>query len=324
MAALLLLGIGLWFGWQVSRFLFTPIKPTSPVTLTINRGETLPAIADRLEKTGIVTDAFAFRLLARWKGAGGAIKAGEYQFNSAAKPADVLDRLVRGDVRRYRLTIPEGFTLTQIAERFEQAGFGRAEDLLAAARDPALTARYAPGAPSLEGFLFPETYTIDRSTTPRQLVAAMLAMFEKRVPADLLASAQKRGLNRLQLVTLASIVQKEAGITDEMPLIAAVYHNRLRKGMPLQADPTVIYGIPDFDGNLTRKHLRTPTPWNTYTRRGLPPGPICNPGIAAIRAAARPADSDALYFVAKGDGTHAFSRTLAEHNRKVRRFQLKR
>jgi len=320
----LLLALLLWLGAQVWIFLTTPAGPPAPVVFTIHRGEPLAAIAKRLEQTGVIADAEAFRWLARWRGVGGAVKAGEYQFDHPARPTTVLDRLVKGDVRRYHLTIPEGFTLTQIAERFEQSGFGRREDFLKAARDPELIARYAPGAPSLEGFLFPETYTIERSTTARQLVQSMLRMFERRVPADLFQTAQKLGLNRLELVTLASIVQKEAGLTEEMPFIAAVYHNRLRRRMPLQADPTVIYGIENFDGNLTRKHLQTPTPWNTYVHRGLPPGPICNPGLDAIKAAAFPARTNALYFVARGDGSHVFSRTLSEHNRNVRRYQLRK
>lgn len=322
--SLILLVLLLWLGLRAWHFLTSPVEPRTPVVLAIPRGEALAAIAAQLESSGVIADAEAFRWLARWRGVSGSIKAGEYQFDRPARPGEILDRLVRGDVRRYRLTIPEGFTLAQIAERFAKAGFGRGDDFLAAARDPELVARYAPGAPSLEGFLFPETYTIDRGTSARQLVEEMLRMFRRRVPDRLFRQAQKLGLNRLQLVTLASIVQKEAGLTEEMPLIAAVYHNRLRRGMPLQADPTVIYGIENFDGNLTRKHLQTPTPWNTYMHRGLPPGPICNPGLDAIEAAAFPAKSQALYFVAKGDGSHAFSRTLSEHNRNVRRYQLRR
>ncbi len=314
--------LGLSWRWLV--FLETAVAPPGETVIVIAPGSSLPAISDRLATAGVVTDADAFRLLARWRGVSGRIKAGEYLFRQPATPGRILERLVTGDVRRYRFTVPEGLTLRQIAARFQAQGFGQAEDFLRAAGDPALRRRYAPGAPSLEGYLFPETYTIDRSVTPKRLLVAMLEEFRRRLTPDILAAAKKHGLNRHQLVTLASIVQKEAGKQEEMPLIAAVYHNRLRRRMPLQADPTVIYGIPDFDGNLTRGDLVTPTPWNTYTHSGLPPGPIASPGLAALRAAAEPARVDYLYFVAKGDGTHAFSRTLKQHNRLVRKYQLRR
>ncbi|TYO98577.1 UPF0755 protein [Geothermobacter ehrlichii] len=310
--------------WRCLTFLDTAVAPAGEIVVDIPPGSSLTGISNRLAAAGVVGDAAAFRLLARWRGVSGRIKAGEYLFRQPATPGQVLDRLVAGDVRRYRFTVPEGFTLKQIAERFQKQGFGTTEAFLRAAADKRLLARYAPGAPSLEGYLFPETYTIDRAVTPKKLLVAMLEEFRRRLTPDIQAAALRHGLNRHQLVTLASIVQKEAGKKEEMPLIAAVYHNRLRRNMPLQADPTVIYGIRDFDGNLTRRDLATPTPWNTYTRSGLPPGPIASPGLDALRAAAEPAAADYLYFVAKGDGTHAFSRTLKEHNRLVRKYQLHR
>jgi UPF0755 protein len=258
------------------------------------------------------------------QGVTGQVQAGEYLFRDAASPEEILARLVAGDVRRFPFTVPEGLTLVEIAARFEKDGFGSAGEFLQVASDPALMERYLPGAESLEGYLFPETYTLDGGTTAERLIMAMLDECNRRLTPELLAAAKKNGLDRRQLVTLASIVQKEAGNNDEMPLIAAVFHNRLQRKIALQADPTVIYGLDEFDGNLTRKHLQTPTPYNTYTRPGLPPGPIANPGMAALQAAAHPADVDFLYFVARGDGTHAFSRTLKEHNQAVRRYQLRR
>jgi len=231
---------------------------------------------------------------------------------------------VAGDVIKIRITIPEGLTLKEIAARVAGAGIGTAEQLLKAAGDLARLSRLGVPGKNLEGYLFPETYTVTSTTTPVEVVRAMVAQFEHQVTPDLLAAAKARGLDRHALVTLASIVQKEAGNDAEMPLIAGVFHNRLRKGMPLQADPTVIYGVVNFDGNLTRRHLITPTPYNTYTQKGLPPGPIASPGLVALRAAAFPAETKALYFVARGDGRHEFSATLEAHNRAVRHYQLGR
>ncbi len=220
--------------------------------------------------------------------------------------------------------MPEGFNLQEIAARLAKTGIASNEDFLLLCYDDSFIKTLGVDAKSLEGYLFPETYTYISSTTARQLLRAMVEQLENNISPALLAQAESLGMNRHQLLTLASIIQKEAGNTMEMPLISAVFHNRLKRGIALQADPTVIYGIKDFDGNLTRKHLVTPTPYNTYRKRGLPPGPIASPGQLALHAAANPADSKDLYFVAKGDGTHEFNATLKAHNRAVRRYQLKR
>lgn len=309
---------------QFQQFRHHPIQPSSEQILQIKSGSSFQQISRRLAESGVIDDAFYFRLLGRIQGVTGQMQAGEYLFKEAASPEQILARLVSGDIRRFPFTVPEGLTLTDIATRYEKDGFGTTEAFLQAARNPALLKKFLPRQKSLEGYLFPETYTLDSSTTADRLITAMLDEFNRRLTPELVAAGEKRGLNRHQLVTMASIVQKEAGNTDEMPLIAAVFHNRLQRRIPLQADPTVIYGIENFDGNLTRKHLKTPTPYNTYTHAGLPPGPIANPGMDALQAAAYPADVDYMYFVARGDGTHAFSRTLKEHNQAVRRFQLRR
>ncbi len=215
----------------------------------------------------------SFSLLARWRNATGQIHAGEYLFEVSATPDQVLDRLVAGDIRKFQITIPEGFNLREIADRLEETGIGSAEEFLALCNNDAFIEELGVKATSLEGYLFPETYTYSSSTTPRQLLRAMVEQLDSHITADLLESAAALDLDRHQLITLASIVQKEAGNLMEMPLISSVFHNRLKLGMPLQADPTVIYGIADFDGNLTRKHLNTPTPYNTYRMRGLASGP---------------------------------------------------
>ncbi len=309
---------------QFLQFRSHPVTPPAETNLHIAPGSSFLTISGQLADAGIIQHPTLFRLLARITGVTGKLRAGDYQFSSAATPEDILQRLVAGDVRRFQLTIPEGLTLAEIAARYQQQGFGSAEDLLRAAEQLTKRQKLDAGAQSLEGYLFPETYTLESTTTEQQLLQAMLDEFERQVSKELLSAAASRGLNRRQLVILASIVQKEAGSEAEMPLIAAVFHNRLQRRIPLQADPTVIYGIPDFDGNLTRKQLETPTDYNTYTRRGLPIGPIANPGLAALQSAASPAQVDYLYFVARGDGSHEFSKTLAAHNRAVRKYQLGR
>lgn len=311
-------------GGRFALFLRTAVAPPAPVQVTVAPALAIGETAARLATAGVVADGGQFRWLVRLRGADGAIKSGVYEFSRAATPDQVLARLRAGDVVRRRLTIPEGFTVRDIARRIEAAGFGRSDEVLALLRDPELLQRLDFPAPTLEGFLFPETYFFAVETRPRQVLQTMLKEFRRRLTPELVAAGRRHGLTPLQLVTLASVVQKEAGRSDEMPLIASVYHNRLRRRMPLQADPTVIYGIANFDGNLTRRHLETWTPYNTYRIAGLPPGPIASPGAEALRAAAFPAETRFLYFVARGDGSHAFSATLSEHNENVRRYQLRR
>ena len=317
-AGLLLAGA---FGLRQWLFQQWPVTPPGVQRVKIAPGSGLPQIALQLEQAGVVGNAERFARLARWRDVAQKIKAGEYEFAKTATPREVLERLVAGDVIKLRITIPEGFTLREIAARVAAAGIGTAEQFLKAATDPARLAKAGIPAASLEGYLFPETYTVATTTSSEEIIRAMVAQLEKQLATELLAAARLLGLDRHALVTLASIIQKEAGNEEEMPLIAAVFHNRLRKGMRLQADPTVIYGIRNFNGNLTRRDLTTPTPYNTYTRAGLPPGPIASPGLAALKAAANPAASNALYFVARGDGRHEFSVTLEAHNRAVNRYQ---
>ena len=312
------------FGLRQWWFQHWPVTPPGIQRVDIATGTALPQVAAQLEQAGVIGDARRFVQLARWREAAQKIRAGSYQFSKAATPVEVLDRLVAGDVIKIRITIPEGFTLREIAARVAAAGIGTATQFLHAAADPARLGKLGIPTRSLEGYLFPETYTVTTTTTPEEVLRAMVAQFERQLSPKMVAAAKAQGLDRHAMVTLASIVQKEAGNEEEMPLIAGVFYNRLRKGMRLQADPTVIYGIPDFDGNLTRRHLETPTPYNTYTRAGLPPGPIASPGLAALRAVAQPAATQALYFVATGERRHVFNITLDAHNRAVQRYQLKR
>ena len=307
-------------------WLFTtrPVTPPTTVRLSIAPGMSINQTAELLEKNGIITSAGNFRLLTRLKKGKGAIKIGIYDFTKAATPEEVLRRLLVGDIVLRRITIPEGFNLKEIAARLENLGYAPAREFLRLAHDRELLKSLDISGPSLEGYLFPETYFAAVDAAPRQLLQMMVREFRKRVPADLVAAARSQGLTLPQLVTLASIVQKEARRIEEMPTIASVYHNRLRIRMPLQADPTVIYGIENFNGNITKADLLRKTPYNTYKIATLPPGPIASPGADALRATAFPARTNYLYFVAKGDGSHAFSADLRSHNDAVRRYQLRR
>lgn len=305
-------------------FLTRPVGPEVPTVVSVPAGTSFREVAERLQAAGVITAANHLRLLARLRGDAQLVQAGDYDFATPATPGAVLDRLVAGDVRLLRFTLPEGLTVKEIAGRLETEGLATAAEVLRLASDPAFLGSLAIEAPTLEGYLFPETYTVVAGLPVTRLLQSMVQQFRTNLSEELVARGRELNLSSHQLVTLASIIQKEAGNVEEMPLISAVFHNRLRRGMMLQADPTVIYGIADFDGNLTRRHLNETTPYNTYRITGLPPGPIASPGLAALQAAANPAAVDYLFFVSRGDGSHQFSTTLREHNQAVRQFQLRR
>ena len=292
--------------------------------VTIDPGEGFGAVSRKLRDAGLIQSPFQFRLFAQLSGAHRTIKAGEFQLYGTMTPREILTTLVEGDVLLYRVTIPEGYTLRQIADTVAQAGFGDAATFHRIAADPAVVQAEGFAGRTLEGYLFPDTYYFPRNYPPDQIIAAMTRRFRQAFSEAWRARADALGMSLHQVVTLASIIEKETGAPAERPLIASVFHNRLERGMRLETDPTVIYGIEDFDGNLTRKHLRTPTAYNTYLIKGLPPGPIASPGKAALEAALYPAESDYLFFVSRRDGTHQFSSTLEEHREAVRKYQLRR
>ncbi|WP_321367725.1 endolytic transglycosylase MltG [uncultured Desulfuromusa sp.] len=305
-------------------FLFSPQSPEKLVQIQIQSGTGLNKVASELQATGVIRSALALKLLARWNHQSGKIQAGNYQFKNPASPREILDRLIQGDVEKVSLTIPEGFTLQQIIARMAEKGFGKQEKLSKLVYDTNFIQSLGINAESLEGYLFPETYLFAEGIDEKALLKMMVTQFRSYVDSELMRDAEKLGLTLHQWLTLASIIEKETGIVAEMPLISSVFHNRLKRDIPLQTDPTVIYGIKDFDGNITRKHLQTPTPYNTYLNRGLPPGPIASPGLAALQAAVHPAETNFLYFVARGDGGHTFSKTLKEHNIAVREYLKQR
>lgn len=290
-------------------------------TVYIPRGSSLSQIAGLLEQNQLVRSGWSFKLLAQWKKQGANLKAGEYVFPDGPSAAQVLDKLVRGDRLVRKITIPEGYNFAQIAALIEQAGIAPRTEVMKSFRDPALLAELGFAAPSLEGYLFPATYEYDRQTKAPALLKEMIDHF-KRSTSNLAIRASAAGWTLPQVVTLGSIIEKETGQANERPLISSVFQNRLRIGMPLQTDPSVIYGLANFDGNLRRDDLRNPHPYNTYVHIGMPPGPIASPGLASMEAVLAPATTNYLFFVAKGDGTHFFSATLDEHNAAVARYQL--
>ncbi len=283
------------------------------------------AIGQRLVDAGIVRDPWTFRAAVLMSGRARELKAGEYRFDAPLDALSVIDKIARGDVYKRLLTFREGLTITEMAAVFEQKGFGAVAAFTRAASNASLINDLDPGARDLEGYLFPETYALQRGTPAADVVAQMVAAFKKAFSDDLRAAAAADGLTVRQVVTLASLVEKETASPDERPLVAAVYRNRLTRGMGMQADPTVIYALQKagtYDGNLSREDLRFDSPYNTYRYAGLPPGPIASPGRASLQAAVRPAAVEHLYFVSKNDGTHAFATTLAEHNRNVFTWQV--
>jgi UPF0755 protein len=291
----------------------------------IPSGAGTAAMGRRLAGAGVVRNALTFRIAAWMRTSKRPLQAGEYRFDSPLTPAQVVDKIARGDVYLRSLTFPEGLTIAQMAAIFEQKGFGTAESFVRAAGDPGRIRSLDPQAPDLEGYLFPDTYALPRRATADTLVASMVTQFEKALTPGMRESAAARGLDVRQLVTLASLVEKETAKAEERPLVAAVYTNRLRIGMGLQCDPTVIYALEKagrYDGNLRRADLSFDSPYNTYRYAGLPPGPIAAPGRAALAAAAAPADVPYVYFVSRNDGSHAFATTLDEHNRNVQQFQV--
>lgn len=291
-----------------------------PRTPTVN-------VLTSLETAGVLRD-WRFGLVAlRFLHPGQTLKAGEYRFAGDRTPEQVILSLVAGDVVTYRITVPEGLSAEEVFAVFTSQGFGSPTDYQYLFSHPGELEGVPAGAPSLEGFLFPETYTVTRSMSPREIVTMMTRSFARKLPPHYEELARASGLSLLRAVTLASLVERETAVPEERPLVSAVYHNRLRRGMLLQADPTTIYALKrlgEWRGALARSQLGVEEPYNTYMHPGLPPGPICNPGLASLQAAVLPAVTDSLFFVAAGDGSHIFSTTFDEHGRNVARYRESR
>ena len=309
--------------------LYNALLFTLPVTfqaetkqVVIPRGATFHEVVQILDAEGLLRSPARFSLMARLLGLTARVQAGEYEVSPAMMPQVILQKLVAGDVVRYRAVIPEGYTVRQIAFRLAELGIVEDQDtFLSVAFSANFVASLGIKGKSVEGYLFPDTYLFSKGVSPIEIMQTMVAKFQRVYSPAFSRRAAALGMTDRQIVTLASIIEKETGTPAERPVISAVFHNRLKRGMPLCSDPTVIYGIADFDGNLRKRDLTRMTPYNTYLIRGLPPGPIANPGGSAISAALYPAPIDYLYFVSRNDGTHHFSATLREHNEAVWRYQ---
>jgi UPF0755 protein len=315
-----LLIIALAVAGSAAWLVFTPFGPSTETFVDLNQGSSTMAIGQALEKAGVIHSQYAFDLIRPFKR--GTLRAGEYRFDHPATPVEVYARIARGDIYTRALTIPEGANVFDIAARVEQDGFGSREDFLdAVVQQTSLIADIDPGAKSLEGYLFPDTYRFSRNVKPEQIVGAMVKRFR--------AVAAQVGLKDTfhQVVTLASLVERETAVDSERPLVASVFDNRLHQNMPLMTDPAVIYGLElegIWRGSIYASDLKRDTAYNTYIHAGLPPGPIDNPGIPSLRAAMNPANTKYLYFVAEGanaQGRSNFAETLDEHNREVAHYR---
>lgn len=317
-------GMGLWSWWKLQR----PYQgyQGEERLVAVEPGMGAGQVLELLEREGVLADAKQARFYLVYFMDDPKLKAGEYRFSGPMTTSQVLGKLVRGDVVTRSVTLIEGLTLEETAAHLASKGFGRREVFLELMRSPELIADLDPEAADLEGYLFPETYRFANGTGEREIVATLVKTFrrgyDREVRPRLRTAAGGRTLR--QVLTLASIVEKEAQVAAERPLIAGVYHNRLERGMGLGADPTVIYALKRlgrWNGNIRREDLRVDSPYNTYRYAGLPPGPICSPGLASMTAAAAPAEVPYIYFVSRNDGTHVFAETLTEHSRNVEQWQ---
>jgi len=303
----------------------TPIDSlNTTVTIEIPKGANFSNIIDILEKKDLIKCKTSFYLLARLKDAPTNIRAGEYELSSSMSPSDIINKLIKGEIKGYQVPIPEGFNIHEIAARLASIELVNEETFIETASDPEFVSSLGIKGSSVEGYLFPDTYKFTKSMGAKKIIKHMVSRFRQKVTPYMIKRAKELGFTTGGFVTLASIVEKEGGPKEERELIAAVFRNRLKRGIKLQSDPTVIYGIKDFDGNIKRKDLREKTPYNTYKIDGLPPGPISNPGMDSLLAVLYPASVDYLYFVSKNNGSHYFSSDLTSHNNAVQKYQIKR
>ena len=313
-----------WLGWSN---IHAPYKGYDEAEqfVVIRQGAASAEIGRTLADAHIVSDARAFRVALWWTRQGRNLKAGEYRFDHAMTPLEVVDVLVRGEVYTQRVTFPEGLTIAEMSKLYEMHGFGRARDFVEAAQHVERVADLDRTASDLEGYLFPETYALPRNGAATRLIELMVDRFRSVYGEEMRTRAVAAGMTTRQVVTLASLIEKETGKPEERPIVAAVFRNRLKIGMPMQADPTIVYALEKarrYDGNIRKDDLAMDSPYNTYKYPGLPPGPIASPGKASLEAALHPADVSYLYFVSRNDGSHIFATTLAEHSNNVRKFQV--
>jgi len=311
--------------YQMIRWIDAPVLSESdhppPTVIVISPGSTFQQVADLLDTAGLIRSRSAFLWLGRSQEAERKVQPGEYELNAAMSPDDILAKLLSGRVVLHSVTIPEGYTIEQIAEVLAGQGITDQSEFTKLARDTRFVKMLGVQAESVEGYLYPDTYRFPRPMAAKDIIKTMVDQLNRVVSDEWKDRAKELRLTVHEVLTLASVIEKETGAAEERPHIASVFHNRLKKGIPLQSDPTVIYGLPNFDGNLRKKDLSHPSPYNTYRWAGLPPGPIASPGAESIHAALYPSTTSDLYFVSKNDGTHHFSATLIQHNKAVEKYQ---
>ncbi len=289
----------------------------------VQPGMPLKQVARELSRNGLIRSPSAFQAIAYIQNKQTQVMIGEYSLSPSMSPTEILNQITSGKTVLHPVTIPEGYRITEIATLLQSEGLVDREVFIRQTQDETLIRTLGISAENLEGYLFPETYHFSKFTPEKKIVEKMVATFKAQVLKPLLLEKVKEStLNWHEIITLASLIEKETGLDSERKIISSVFHNRLRKNMRLQTDPTVIYAIEKFDGNIRKHDLKIDSPYNTYRYKGLPPGPIANPGLKSIVAAISPIKSDHLYFVSRQDGSHHFSSTLNEHNRAVQKYQL--
>ncbi len=317
----LIVGLGVYTA--LDTFFFSPINPEDKSTtiFEVPPQSTFKSIAKDLETQKLIRSHWSIVAFAKIRGQDTSIMAGEYELSPSMRPNEILEKMASGKMFLRKITLKEGESMWEIGADLEQQGILQKIEFERALSDANLLKELGIAGTSLEGYLFPDTYQFPRNTSAKKIVVAMNDQLQKRWLPEWDDRLKQLSMTKHQALTLASIIEKESGGVAEQPVISSVFHNRLKKGMKLQADPTVIYGIPNFNGNITKEDLQTPTPYNTYVITGLPPGPIANPGVSAIKAALYPVTTNYLYFVANGQGGHIFSETLDDHNELVNAYQ---
>ncbi len=315
-------------GVALFRYAGSPVNHfTTPKIVDIPKGAGFFRITEIMNEAGLVKNRPFFWLLALTKGVRKQIRAGEYEITGSLSPSAILDKLVRGEIKSYTVMLPEDITVNEVARRLLADKLINEKEFMTLAADREFLASLGIEAESIEGYLFPETYQFDRSMTTREVIRIIVRQFWREITPEMRKQAETMGLTLHEWVTLASIIGKESGNSEEKPLISAAFHNRMKRGMKLQSDPTAVYHLERAGTpvkTVLRSHLQKETPYNTYRIEGLPPGPIANPGIDSLRAALNPAKVNYLYFVANNDGTHQFSASLEAHNHAVLKYQINR
>jgi UPF0755 protein len=312
-------------GYGVVRWMTRPAADPTVAqtiqTIIVPERATFRQVATQLKRHKLIANRLTFTLLAKLNSADRRIIPGEYAFHAGMRPEEILTKLLNGSVVLHQVTIPEGLMAVQIADVLEEKGLGKAQEFVKLVHDSEFIRSLEVDAASLEGYLFPDTYRFPRNLPTKEIIATMVNGLWRTFTPEMRGRAKDLNMTVHQVLTLASVIEKESSVEQEQGLVSGVFHNRLKRRIRLQSDPTVIYGLRAFDGNLKKRHLAEYSPYNTYRIVGLPPGPIASPGAGAIRAALYPVPSTYLYFVSRNNGTHEFSSTLAEHNRAVHKYQ---